>query len=126
RRSKRWRGSRPASARLLGAPAAQDGDERAAAKLVEGQGAALGGVRLRERAAAHGAQEVIEQALAGGGVVEDVTDQRRLRRLADEVAQPLGGRVEALEKEGVERGVAARQLGGMEVPALVEALFERV
>ena len=43
------------------------------------------GFGLVHRAAVDRAQEVVEQALAGRGVVEDVADERRLRRLVDEV-----------------------------------------
>ena len=81
---------------------------------------------LGERAAVHAAQEVVEQALAGRGVVEDVADERRLAGLLDEVAQALGRGGEAFEEEGVDRGVARRQLRGVEVPALVVAVDERV
>src|SRR5204863_8759378 len=59
-------------------------------------------------------------------VVEGVTVQRRLRRLADEVLQPLAGRREAAEEEGVDRAVTAGELSRMQVPTLVEPVDERV
>src|SRR3981189_805919 len=81
---------------------------------------------LRECAAVDAAEEEVEQALAGGGVVEHVAHQRRLRGLADEVLQPLARRGQALEEEAVDGAIAARELGGVQVPALVEAVHQRV
>src|ERR1043165_9413867 len=112
-----WSGARP--------PGGHDLDERFAADLVERE---PGRKRflLGDRAARDAAQEVVEQALAGRRVVEHVADQGRLGGLVDEVAQPLGRRGEAVEEERVDRAVAGRQLRGMEVPALVEAVDQRV
>src|SRR5438552_477616 len=79
------------------------------------------GFLLRDRAGVDAAQEEVEQALAGGGVVEDVADQRRLRRLVDEVLEPRPGGVDALEEEAVQRAVARHELRRMQIPALIEA-----
>ena len=100
----------------------QDLHERPRRELVERQAALLDRLLLRDRAAVHRAQEVVQQALPGRGVVEHVADERRLRRLLDEVAQALGRGVEAFEEERVDRGVARRQLRRVQVPALVEAV----
>ena len=60
-----------------------------------------------DRAAVQRAQEVVQQSLSGRGVVEDVADERGLRGLGDEVAEPLGRRVEPFEEERVDGGVRA-------------------
>ncbi len=52
-----------------------------AADLLEGQ-AGRERFLLGDRAARDAAQEVVEQALPGRGVVEHVADERRLRGLA--------------------------------------------
>src|SRR3954465_9010423 len=84
-------------ARLLRLRAARrhDLDEGLAADLVERQPGRQR-LLLGDGAARDAAQEVVEQALAGGRVVEHVADQGRLRGLVDEVAQPLGRRPEAV------------------------------
>src|SRR5258706_2164025 len=111
---------------LLALPAAvlQDLDERAAAQLGGGQAAHLDGLGFRDRAAVPGAEEEIEQALAGRGVVEDVADEGRLSGLRDEVRQPRRRGFEAVEEERVERGVARGELRGVEVPPLVVGVRE--
>ena len=88
------------SAAEPGAPRRQDLRERAQLDLLRrearcGRDPRLDGARVQR------AEEVVQQALAGGRVVEDVADQRGLRRLVDEVPQPIRGRREALEEEGV-------------------------
>src|SRR5688572_5537082 len=62
----------------------QDLHERPPPQLVHRQPGGQG-LFLREGAAVDAAQEEVEQALAGGGVVEDVADQSRLGRLGHEV-----------------------------------------
>src|ERR1043165_1446081 len=96
-------------------PRRHDLHERLAADLVEGE---PGGERLLlgDRAAGDAAQEVVEQALAGRGVVEHVADQGGLRRLVDEVLEALRGGREAIEEEAVDGTVARGQLSGMEIP----------
>src|SRR5215210_3954427 len=109
----------------LSPAALQDPDEAARAQLVERES---GRERLlfRQRAAVHPAQEIIEEALAGRGVVEDVAHQRRLSGLGHEVLEALGRGGESFEEEGVDRGVARRELRRMQVPALVVRVDERV
>src|SRR6202011_2984175 len=70
-------------------PPLQDLHERAAAQLLQRE---AGGQRLLlgDGAAVERAEEVVEEALTGRGVIEDVADQRGLPRLFDEVAQALG------------------------------------
>src|SRR5260221_6441983 len=106
-------------------PPFHDLHERPAAQLVECE---AGGQRfiLRDRAAVQCAKEVVEQALAGGGVVEDIADERGLSCLLDEVVEPVRGRFQSLEEERVDGGVARRKLGGIEVPSLVVGVDERV
>lgn len=77
-----------------------------------------------QRAGVDRAQEVIEQALAGRRVVEGVTDAIGLRRLLDEGAQPRRRGVHAVEKEGMDGGVADRKLRRMEIPALIETAHQ--
>ena len=52
--------------------------------------------------------------------------QGGLRGLADEILQPLARRPQPLEEETVRGGIAAHQLGGMQIPALVEAVDQRM
>src|ERR671937_29641 len=107
---------RPTSA----ATVAQDREERAAAQLVVREAGARERLLLADRTGIEGAQEVVEQRLPGGRVVEDFTDERRLRRAVNEVAQPLARRVEPAEEEGVNRGVSAHELPGVQIPTLIE------
>src|SRR6185312_14270753 len=79
-----------------------------------------------DRAAVQATEEVIEEPLARCRVIEDVPDQRGLRRLLDEVAEALRGLIEALQEECVAGGVAHGELRGMQIPALIEAAVERV
>ena len=69
---------------------------------------------------------MVQQTLAGCRVVEDLADERGLARFRDEVLEARGRRVETLQEERVERGVARRELRRVEVPTLVEAVRERV
>src|SRR3970282_1349183 len=74
----------------------------------------------------HGPKEVIEESLPRRRVVEDISHERGLRRLLDEVLEPRGSSLETAEEERVARGVADRELRGVQVPALIEAADERV
>ena len=47
------------------------------------------------------------------GVVKDITDQRGLRGFLNKVAQAFGRRIQTLEKESIDGGVACRQLRRM-------------
>src|SRR5690606_39847092 len=69
-------------------------------------------------------QEVVEEALAGGRVVEDLAHQSRLRRLVDEVRQTLSGLIESLQEEPEHGGVPGRKLGGMQIPSLIDRMHE--
>src|SRR5262245_55413940 len=111
--------------RALPAATFEDLQERPRSQLVGREPALLERLRLRDRAAPQRPQEDVEQALPRRRVVEDVADERRLAGLGEEVGQPLGGGLEALEEEGVEGGVARDELRGVQVPALVEADPER-
>src|SRR2546421_2349728 len=83
-------------------------------------------LRLGDGPAVDCAQEVVEEALTRRRVVEHVADESGARGLLDEVAQSLRGGPEAFEEEGVDGCVARRELRGVQVPALVEGVCERV
>ena len=108
------------------APRLQDLHERSAAKLGRCQPALLDRFVLGDRAAVHRPQEIIQETLSGGGIVEHVANQGGLRGLLHEVLEPLGSRVEPFEEERVHRRIARRQLRRMQVPPLVETGDERV
>src|SRR5947209_1005441 len=63
----------------------QDARKRSASKLVERQAALRNRFRLGDRAAIQRAQEIAQQPLPGCRVVEQVADDRGLRRLLDEI-----------------------------------------
>src|ERR1051325_2417510 len=94
--------------------------ERGRHKLVVGQTRQPRRLFFGYRAAIDRAQKIIQKALARRGIVEHVANQRGLRGFLDEIAQTLGSRVEALQKECVDRRVACRQLRRMQVPSLIE------
>src|SRR5262249_16419665 len=112
------RGSSPLAGSEARAPGGEDLRERAELHLVARQPGARDLVEV-DRAAVERAQEVVEQTLAGGRVIEDLTDQRRLRRFLDEVAQALGRLAEAFAKESEAGRVAHWQLRRVQVPALI-------
>ena len=97
----------PHRGRLAAAGAAHVEDLEEGPRAELGLGEAGGGdLRGGDGATALAAQEIIEQALPRGGVVEDVADQGRLRGLLDEVLQARDGGLQALEEEGVDGRVA--------------------
>src|ERR1700691_1848992 len=69
-------------------------------------------------------QEVIQQALYHGGIVEHLTDPRGLRGFLDEIFQARGRRVEILEEKRINGRKARGKLRGMHVPTLVETEFQ--
>src|SRR5512141_2175196 len=71
-------------------------------------------------------QEVIQQSLPGGCVVEQIADERCLRGLFNKVPQPHGGGIESLEEKGVHRRIACRELRRMKVPALEKPVRQRM
>src|ERR1700722_15955246 len=106
------------------AAAFHDFQERSTAQFVDGEP----GCRrflLRESAAIQAAQQEIEQALAGGGIVEHVAHQSGLGGLTDKVSQAGGSRIKALQKKRKDRGIARGKLAGMQIPALVITVRER-
>src|SRR5438067_2367375 len=72
------------------------------------------------------AQEVVEQALAGGGIVEDIAHERCLSGLLNKITQANRRRAQTFQEERIDRGVARRKLGGIEIPSLVVGVDERV
>src|ERR1051325_5623817 len=81
---------------------------------------------FRYRAAIDRAQKIIQQSLAGGGIVEDITNQSCFGGLLDKVAQPFRSGVQTFKKESIYRGIAGRELARMQVPALVKATDQRM
>ena len=77
-------------------------------------------------AAIESAEKIIQKALAGSGVVKDFADERGLGGFGDEVAQAFGGGVEALQEKGIDGGVAGDELRGVEIPALVVTVDQRM
>ena len=106
-------------------PPLEDLQERAALDLFDAQARARGLVG-GEGPAEEAAQEEVEQALSGRGVVEDLAEESGLRGLLGEGMKATRGGIEALEEERVDRGVARGKLGGMEVPALVVGVDQGV
>src|SRR5262245_49607180 len=104
----------------------QDDGERFAAKLVGGEAGHSSSLLLGDRGRIDGAKEEIQKPLTRCRVVEDVSHQRGLRGLLDEVAESCARGIDSLEKEGVERGVPADQLRRMQIPALIESADERM
>ena len=104
-----------------------------AGDLQEGTGAEFGesqaggfGFLFGEGSAAQSTEEVVEEALAGGGIVEHVSDEGGLGGFLDEVLETRGGDRQAFEKERVDGGVATGELRGVQIPTLIESVFERV
>src|SRR5258708_27747049 len=95
-------------------PPFHDLHERPAAQLVECE-TRRQRLILRDRAAVQCAKEVVEQALAGGGVVEDIADECGLSRLLDEVVKTVRGRFQSFEEKRVDGGIARRKLRGIEI-----------
>ncbi len=58
------------------------------------------------RAAVQRSKKVVQQSLSRRCIVEHVADERRLRRLLDEVAQAIRRRGEPFEKETIDRGIS--------------------
>src|SRR5580700_7328649 len=83
-------------------------------------------LRFADRSAIDRAQEEIQQALAGGGVVEHVADERGLRRFLDKILEARGGRIESFKKKRKYCRVARGQLRRMQVPSLIVRGNERV
>ena len=79
---------------------------RAAAEFLGGEARHRQRFLFGDRPGVESAQEEVEQPLARRRVIEDVADERRLRRLAHKVLEPDSGGVDALEEERVQRAVA--------------------
>src|SRR5688572_12088462 len=69
-------------------------NERGGAKFLQGDAGSPCGFFGRDRAAVYCAEEEVKQALAGGGIVEDVADQGGAGGFFDEVAEAFAGGVE--------------------------------
>ena len=115
-------GYRPSSVvRPVLRPIRHDPRERAPAQLLDRDAGRLDLI-LGQRAAGDPTQKEVQQPLAGRRIVEGIADQRGLGRALDKGAQPLRGIGQLLQKEGVDCGVARRQLRRVQIPALVEAM----
>ena len=75
-------------------------------QLLQGQPGPLQSLLLGDRAAVDGAEEVVEEALACGGVVED---------FADRVAKKMGSHEGALLFEVINRTASAHFVGGIPI-----------
>src|SRR5688572_20500509 len=95
-------------------------------QLGHAQTGTFDGFGFRDRAAVDRAEKIVEQALTGCSVVENVTDERRFRSFFDEVFQTFGSCVEAFEKERVDGCVASRELRRVQVPTLIESISQRM
>ncbi len=62
---------------------------------------------LSDRTAVERPEEVVEQALSGGSVIEHVTDQSGLGGLFHEVAEAFARRSQPLQEEGEHCGEAS-------------------
>ena len=84
--------------RFLVRPILHDLDERAPVQFLQ-RDAGGHGLGFGDGAAGDAAQEEVEQALAGGGVIEHVAAERGLGCGVDEAVQPPAGVVQALQEE---------------------------
>src|SRR6185503_17570227 len=100
--------------------------KRAGTQFGDGQSRKVNGLFFGQRAAVNCAQEVIQQSLASGGIVENVSHQSGFRRLLDEILQTLRSGVETLQEKCIDRSIAGRQLRRMQIPALIESSLERM
>src|SRR5260370_29910098 len=105
-------------------PPAENLHETPASQLLESQ-ARRERLFLGDRAAVQRAQEVIQEALTGSGVVENVADERRLPGLLDEIAETVGSGGEAFQEEGVNGGVTRGKVRRIPIPPLVETVDQR-
>ena len=110
---------------ILFSPALKNFQERARAQFLERQ---TGGERFLfcDRAASESAQEEIEQALAGRGIVEDVAKQRGKRGFFDKCFQAIGGASQTFEEKKINSGVTRDELRRVQIPALIVSGAERV
>ena len=99
-----------------------DSRERAPAQLLDRDAGRLG-LLLGQCTTGDSTQKEVQQPLAGRRIVEGIADKRSPGRALDEGAQPLRCIGQLLQKEGVDCGVARRQLRRVQIPALVEALL---
>ncbi len=76
--------------------------------------------------AVDGAQEIIQEPLAGRGIVEDFSDKGSLSGFRDEITKALRCSVEALQEERIDRSVTCDELRRMKIPALIVAIHKRM
>ena len=63
--------------------------------------------------------------LTGGRIIKNIAHQSCLRGLIDKILHARSSRLQALQEKRIHRGVARRQLAGMQIPTLIEAVRER-
>lgn len=83
----------------------EDLEERAGLQFFEGQRGGGGDFFLGHGARIDRLEEEVQEALAGGGVVEDVSNEGRLSSFLHEVLQSLAGCAHSAEEERVDGGV---------------------
>src|SRR5438552_3599117 len=110
----------------LDLPILKDLDERAGAQFVERYARAFCSFFFCNGSAVDCTQKVVQEALAGGGVVKNIADKRRLRGFFDEVPETFGRGVEAFKKKCKDGGIPRRQLCRVKIPALIECIRERM
>src|SRR5215204_3587472 len=104
----------------------EDAHEGPSTELVGRHARHADGLVLRQRTAVDGAEEEVEQALAGCRVVEHVADERRLSRALHEVAKASALLFETRQEERVDGRIACHELRRMQIPPLIEYRLERM
>ena len=107
------------------APGFEDFLEGAGAEFFKGK-TGRKGLRFGNCAASDTPQKEIEEALTGGGVIENITKQGGLGGFLHETLEASRGSGQGSEEEAINGGVAWDELRRMQVPAFVKALAERL
>ncbi len=64
--------------------------------------------------------------MSGGGVIENIAGEGCLRRFAHKMPEPLGGIFVTVQEKSIDRRIAHGQLCRVQIPALVQAVDERM
>jgi hypothetical protein len=100
--------------------------KRPRSQLVQRQAGERADLVLTNGPAVERAQEEIQQSLSRGRVVEHRARERGLGGLPDQIEQSLRCSVQAFQEERIDGRVARDQLRGVQIPALIEGVGERV
>src|SRR4029453_11885427 len=104
----------------------QDPHEPSPQQLVERHAGHRHRFVLPKRAAIYGAEEKVEESLTRRGVVEHVTDERRLRRALHEIPKPGALLLDSGEEKRIHGGIPGHELCRVQIPSLIEARLERM